>query len=60
MPPKYKSRKRAVEVDEYNSDGGFVEDAPKSKRAKSDNKAPLSEGLQKDNDGNQFWEVGSG
>ena len=39
--------------EEYESDGGFVEDAPKSKKQKKE----LSGGVQKDDDGNEYWEV---
>ena len=56
MPPKYKPRKRAAETEEYGSDGGFVEDAPKSKRSKT-SKASPSKDTKKDDDGNDFWEV---
>jgi len=56
MAPKPKSQKRAADVEDYDSDGGFVEDAPKSKRAKP-SKAPPSQDLHKDDDGNEFWEV---
>ena len=43
-------------VEEYDSDDGFVEDAPKSKKAKSEPKQ-LKSGVQKDADGNDYWEV---
>lgn len=56
MPPKAYSRKRTAVADEYDSDGGFVEDAPKSKRAKS-TKAPPSKDAQRDDEGNEYWEV---
>lgn len=56
MPPKYKSRKRVSDDNDYDSDGGFVEDAPKSKKAKTAKEAPSKE-HQKDDDGNDFWEV---
>jgi len=56
MAPKSKSQKRAASVEDYDSDGGFVEDAPKSKRAKT-SKAPPSQDLHKDDDDNEFWEV---
>lgn len=66
MPPKPLSRKRAVEEETYESDGGFVEDAPKSKRTKNtaanelkqkDGKATVSTATQKDDEGNSYWEV---
>lgn len=41
------------QVGDYESDGGFVEDAPKSKKQKKE----LSGGIQKDDDGNEYWEV---
>jgi hypothetical protein len=53
MPPK--SKKRANKADDYDSDGGFVEDAPQSnKRAKT----AISKDKQEDEDGNPYWEVG--
>lgn len=57
MPPKsgYKSRKRVSE-DDYDSDGGFVDDAPKSKKVKTTKAGPPKE-LQKDDENNEFWEV---
>jgi hypothetical protein len=46
---KVKSRKR---VEEYDSDDGFIEDAaPKSKKQKK-----VVSG-QKDDEGNQYWEI---
>ena len=51
--PKPLSRKY---VEEYDSDDGFVEDAPKSKKHKAETKQ-LKSGVQKDEDGNEFWEV---
>ncbi|KAF2770444.1 hypothetical protein EJ03DRAFT_350516 [Teratosphaeria nubilosa] len=50
---------------DYESDGGFVEDAPKNKKPKSGgNQLKMSEGktqvstqMQKDEDGNEFWEL---
>jgi hypothetical protein len=51
MPPK--SKKRASKADDYDSDGGFVEDAPKSKRTKT----AISKDKQVDDDGNPYWEV---
>ena len=55
MPPQL-SKKRASKADDYNSDDGFVEDAPKSnKRAKTSQ--PISKDKQLDDDGNPYWEV---
>ncbi|CAD0041134.1 PC4-domain-containing protein [Aureobasidium pullulans] len=55
MPPQL-SKKRASKADEYNSDDGFVEDAPKSnKRAKTSQ--PISKDKQLDDDGNPYWEL---
>lgn len=51
------SRKRISEADAYDSDGGFVEDAPKSKRAKTASRNAPSKELQKDSQGNGYWEV---
>lgn len=46
-------------VDDYASDDGFVEDAPKSKKSRA---APLSSSRvlekKKDSEGNAYWEVG--
>ncbi|KAI5195924.1 hypothetical protein AUEXF2481DRAFT_25517 [Aureobasidium subglaciale EXF-2481] len=53
MPPK--SKKRASKADDYDSDGGFVEDAPQSKRAKKGQ--PISKDKQVDEDGNPYWEL---
>lgn len=47
--------KRQLAKDDYESDGGFVEDAPKSKKQKKQ----LSSEVQKDADGNEYWEVRS-
>ena len=46
-------------VEDYESDEGFVEDAPKSKKRKSEVKQTkeVSHGVQKDDEGNEFWEV---
>ena len=49
---KPKSRKH---VEEYDSDDGFVEDAPKSKKQKV--KKEVGSDVQKDDDGNEYWEV---
>lgn len=54
--------KRAA-AETYDSDGGFVEDAPKSKKskAKSDFKNASTVGgaaqMQKDSEGGVFWEL---
>lgn len=63
MPP----RKRAADdIVDYDSDGGFVEDASKSsKRTKSagnelkkqDGVATVNTEMQHDDDGNEYWEV---
>jgi hypothetical protein len=54
MPPKGSSRKRAA-VDDYDDDGGFVEDAPKSKKTKA---APVKEAKSKtEAPESQYWEV---
>ncbi|CAD0107523.1 unnamed protein product [Aureobasidium uvarum] len=50
MPPK--TKKRVTKADDYDSDGGFVEDAPQSKRAKT----AISKDKQVDEDGNPYWE----
>lgn len=42
----------------YESDDGFVEDAPKSKKLKTEPK-PRNAHMQKDEEGNEFWEVRS-
>ena len=52
MAPK--SKKRASNADDYDADGGFVEDAPQSKRAKT----AISKDKQVDEDDNPYWEVG--
>ncbi|KAG9586966.1 PC4-domain-containing protein, partial [Aureobasidium melanogenum] len=51
MPPK--SKKRASKADDYDSDGGFVEDTSKSKRTKT----AISKDKQVDDDGNPYWEL---
>ncbi|KAI4761775.1 PC4-domain-containing protein [Aureobasidium sp. EXF-3400] len=51
MPPK--SKKRASKADDYDADGGFVEDAPQSKRAKT----AISKDKQLDEDDNPYWEL---
>ena len=53
MPPK--SKKRANKADDYDADGGFVEDAPQSKRAKT----AISKDKQVDENDNPYWEVSS-
>lgn len=50
---------------EYESDGGFVEDVPKGKKAKSaaskEKKKPVANTEQQvDDDGNVYWEVRDG
>ncbi|KAK4937535.1 hypothetical protein LTR66_005506 [Elasticomyces elasticus] len=61
-------RKRSPDADTYESDGGFIEDAPRSKRVKqnksasndmkqSDGKSTVSVGMQKDDEGCEFWEL---
>ena len=47
---------------EYDADGGFVEDAPTGKKSRNGNanerqKAPLSTEVQTDDEGNEYWEV---
>lgn len=49
--PKPQSSKRA-----YDSDDGFVEDGRSSKKQKSEPK-PRNTKMQKDKEGNEFWEV---
>lgn len=54
---KLLSRKRKQD---YESDDGFVEDAPKSKNPRKEPKQ-VNSAVQKDDDGNEYWEVsGSG
>jgi hypothetical protein len=49
---KTRSRKR---VEEHDSDDGFIEDAaPKNKKQKK----VVSGQMQKDDEGNEYWEVG--
>ena len=55
MSHKSASRKREAPVD-YESDDGFVEDAPKSKKSKKGDFKANSQ-LQTDDEGNEFWEV---
>ena len=66
MPPKKRSSEAA---EEYESDGGFVEDAPKSKKAKtvkaeksaklsgSKNAGEVGGGGEVSKDGEVYWEV---
>ncbi|KAF2724346.1 PC4-domain-containing protein [Polychaeton citri CBS 116435] len=48
--PKGSTKKRVA--DDYESDDGFVEDAPKSKKTKN-----VSGGGQVDDEGNPYWEL---
>jgi len=41
----------------YESDGGFIEDAPQSKKRKGGGRTAASAGLQKDDNGDEYWEV---
>ena len=41
----------------YESDGGFIEDAPQSKKRKGGTKTTASMGTQKDDNGDEYWEV---
>ena len=58
-----KKRSAEVAAEEYESDGGFVEDAPKSKRSKvskakeKDGGGGGAKGGEKGKDGEVFWEV---
>lgn len=56
--PKHFTRKRPA-GDEYEADGGFVEDAPKSKKTKAGNvKTATSKSITKSNNSEpQYWEV---
>ena len=51
--PKPLSRKY---VEDYDSDDGFVEDAPKSKKRKAEQK-PRNADVRRDEDGSTYWEV---
>ncbi|CAK4031702.1 PC4-domain-containing [Lecanosticta acicola] len=54
---KATSRKRAA-ANDYESDGGFVEDAPKSKKSKGSNaKGAVDLQQKKDDDGNAYWDL---
>jgi hypothetical protein len=45
-------------AEEYDSDNGFVEDAaPSNKQTKTTAKTTVQPGIQKDDDGNDYWEV---
>lgn len=57
MTPKEASRKRAAATEEYENDGGFVEDAPKSKKSKQTKNSTVVSGKQEDDEGNEYWEV---
>ncbi|EMC95672.1 hypothetical protein BAUCODRAFT_498768 [Baudoinia panamericana UAMH 10762] len=51
--------------EDYEDDGGFVEDAPKSKKQKDRNdngaaETTLNSGTQIDEDGNEYWELSRG
>lgn len=55
--PKQPSRKRAAS-NEYEADGGFVEDAPKSKKPKASASETKSKAAAKSQDSDEiFWEV---
>jgi hypothetical protein len=57
--PKQFTRKRPA-GDDYEADGGFVEDAPRSKKTKAagNAKAATSKSSAKsDNSESQYWEV---
>lgn len=56
--PKQFTRKRPA-GDDYEADGGFVEDAPKSKKTKASNtKAATSKSTAKSQDSeSHYWEV---
>jgi hypothetical protein len=56
--PKQLTRKRPA-GDDYEADGGFVEDAPKRKKTKAGNaKAATSKSSAKSQDSeSQYWEV---
>ena len=61
--------KRRAPVESYENDGGFVEDAPRSKKSKKDQKqgrkseskiSSHGDGPSKDQNGELYWEVRSG
>lgn len=65
MPPKG-SRKRPAAAESFESDNGFIEDAPKPKKSKQsagnavkekDGKTKISTEKQTDENGDVFWEV---
>lgn len=50
--------------EDYESDGGFIEDAPKTKKLKGsrvhETKRPVvSNEVHVDDEGNEYWEVGA-
>lgn len=47
--------KRQHATADYESDGGFVADAPKSKKQKQNK--DVNTGAQRDDEGNDYWEV---
>ncbi|KAF2835671.1 PC4-domain-containing protein [Patellaria atrata CBS 101060] len=52
--------KRKSQAESYESDGGFVEDAPKSKKSKTTkgaSKAQVDGDLQIDDDGNEYFMI---
>ena len=51
--PKQHARKRSAGED-YEADGGFVEDAPKSKKTKA---ATSKSNTKADDSAPQYWEV---
>lgn len=54
------SNKRRAASDAYESDDGFVEDAPSSKRAKQSSSSSKSKGAGGslvDTEGNTYWEL---
>ncbi|KAL3424378.1 transcriptional Coactivator p15 [Phlyctema vagabunda] len=63
-----RARKRSIdEVDEYQSDGGFVsndegssKNAPKSKKPKKEATKSSGGSGAKDDDGNPFWQLSTG
>ena len=55
--PKQLSRKRAAS-EEYEADGGFVEDAPKNKKSKAASEAKGKASTKSDESSSQYWEVG--
>lgn len=54
------SNKRRAASDDYESDDGFVEDVPSSKRAKKSSSSSKSKGVGGglvDTEGNTYWEL---